>query len=329
MPTVLFADDSITIRKVAERQLTDVGLDLVFVANGEEALAWLTTGQADLVITDVIMPDRSGYEVCAYVRSEPRLARTPVLLITGIVNDEVTRQASTCGADGVIKKPFQGTSLREQVLELLAKRREPASPGVEQRDEPTKPVQPPEPAPGPVAASEGAAPQPTARVYRITEEQLQAFRQAAARIRELEAALVSEQARTAELTRRIESLESVETLARELHARLAEEGDRSARLASQVQALESALAEERARSAAAGPPTVGDAEAEPALAREQQEAASLRERLGEAERAVERMRMRQQELIGRLAEIARLAVLSEDEASLPLADELGRDDSRL
>jgi CheY-like chemotaxis protein len=122
MPKILIADDSIAVRKVAERLLTEVGLNVTLAANGEEALAFLTKERPDVVVSDVIMPDKSGYEVCAFVRGDPTLSATPVLLISGIVNDEVTRQAESCRADGVLKKPFQGTSLKDRVLELIAKR---------------------------------------------------------------------------------------------------------------------------------------------------------------------------------------------------------------
>src|ERR1044071_413477 len=128
MPKVLIADDSIAVRKVAERLLTEAGMGVTLAANGEEALAYLAKETPDLVVSDVIMPDRSGYEVCAFVRARRALANTPVLLISGIVNDEVTKQAESCQADGVLKKPFQGTSLKDRVLELLAKRQEPHPP---------------------------------------------------------------------------------------------------------------------------------------------------------------------------------------------------------
>ena len=136
MPIILVADDSLSVRKVAERQLIEAGLEVALVSNGEEAVNWLNTSRADLVIADVIMPDKSGYEVCAFVRSTPALADTPVLLVSGFVDEEVTRQAEACRADGIIKKPFQGASLRERVLELLSARKAhtppayaPATPG--------------------------------------------------------------------------------------------------------------------------------------------------------------------------------------------------------
>src|SRR5215813_15233306 len=129
MPKVLVADDSIAVRKVAERLLTEAGLGVTLAANGEEAMAFLSKEVPDLSVSDVIMPDKSGYEVCAFVRGQAALANTPVLLISGIVNDEVTKQAESCHADGVLKKPFQGTSRKDRVLELLSARQHTATPG--------------------------------------------------------------------------------------------------------------------------------------------------------------------------------------------------------
>ena len=122
MPKILIADDSIAVRKVAERLLTEAGMGVTLAANGSEALALLSKDRPDLIVSDVIMPDKSGYEVCAFIRAQTHLSDLPVLLISGIVNDEVSRQADACKADGVLKKPFQGTSLKDRVMDLLMKR---------------------------------------------------------------------------------------------------------------------------------------------------------------------------------------------------------------
>jgi DNA-binding response OmpR family regulator len=122
MPKILIADDSIAVRKVAERLLTEAGMGVTLAANGSEALALLSKDRPDLIVSDVIMPDKSGYEVCAFIRAQTHLSDVPVLLISGIVNDEVSRQADACKADGVLKKPFQGTSLKDRVMDLLTKR---------------------------------------------------------------------------------------------------------------------------------------------------------------------------------------------------------------
>ena len=79
MPIILVVDDSLSVRKVAERMLREAGLDVALAANGEDAMTWLSGNQPDLVIADVIMPDKSGFEVCAFVRAQASLANTPVL----------------------------------------------------------------------------------------------------------------------------------------------------------------------------------------------------------------------------------------------------------
>lgn len=234
MPKVLVADDSITVRKVAERLLTEAGMEVALAANGEEALAWLANEQPDFIISDVIMPDKSGYDVCRYVRSQAALAETPVLLISGIVNEEVNRQAESCRADGVLKKPFQGTSLQERVRELLAKKAEkPAVLAANELDSIEKGR------PHDASQATGSAPggQANSKVYRITEEQLQSFRQAANRIKELEGLLADEKARSTDLIERIEAARRSESRIPELEASLIEQQKRVADLEQQVNRL--------------------------------------------------------------------------------------------
>lgn len=231
MPKILVADDSIAVRKVAERLLTEAGLGVTLAANGEEALAYLSKERPDVVVSDVIMPDKSGYEVCAFVRGHASLATTPVLLISGIVNDEVTKQAESCHADGVLKKPFQGTSLKDRVLELLAKRQEQA-------------VAPPPAAPAPKPVASGdvwGGP-------RITDEQLATYKQAAAHASELDAQLQVERAKGGELKKRIEELEVLAAQAKELESQLVAQrhhGEEVSNQSSRAQAIEAELAHER------------------------------------------------------------------------------------
>ncbi len=245
MPKILVADDSITVRKVAERLLTDAGLEVALAASGEEALAWLANERPDFIVTDVIMPDKSGYDVCKYVKAHADLSDTPVLLISGIVNEDVTRKAESCRADGVLKKPFQGASLQDRVLELLAKRSEKASiPDIHEEAAPESspasstsfdPV-PPAQAVGEETTQEQVAapavpPAPgssaSPKVFRITEEQLQSFRQSASRIKELEAQVESEKARAERLSEQMEGAKQSESRVRELETALAEHQQRA------------------------------------------------------------------------------------------------------
>lgn len=184
MPKILVADDSIAVRKVAERLLTEAGLGVTLAANGEEALAYLAKERPDVIVSDVIMPDKSGYEVCAFVRGHSALSATPVLLISGIVNGEVTKQADLCRANGVLKKPFQGTSLKDRVLELLARRQESVAPSIQRSGS--------DPGEG-VLGDAGR----TQTVQRDLPEQV------AIKLREMEEQLGAERARAEELSRQV------------------------------------------------------------------------------------------------------------------------------
>jgi len=223
MPKVLVADDSITVRKVAERLLTEAGMEVALAASGEEAMAYLSTEHPDFIISDVIMPDKSGYDVCRFVRSQATLADTPVLLISGIVNDEVSRQAESCRANGVLKKPFQGASLQDRVRDMLAKQIEKESPIVTSPSA-TVPSNDDASAPDTVAAplDDPSITMSGPKAYRITEEQLQSFRQSSTRIKELESQIEEEKARSAQMSEQLE--QAAQRLGRigEMEASLAE-----------------------------------------------------------------------------------------------------------
>jgi CheY-like chemotaxis protein len=222
MPKVLVADDSITVRKVAERLLTEAGMEVALAASGEEAMAYLSTEHPDFIISDVIMPDKSGYDVCRFVRSQATLADTPVLLISGIVNDEVSRQAESCRANGVLKKPFQGASLQDRVRDMLAKQTEKESPivtspsaTVPSNGDASAPDLAPPPSEDPSVIMSGP------KAYRITEEQLQSFRQSSTRIKELESLLEEEKGRSARMSEQVEQATQREGRIGEMEASLA------------------------------------------------------------------------------------------------------------
>jgi CheY-like chemotaxis protein len=272
MPKVLIADDSIAVRKVAERLLTEAGFGVTLAANGEEALAYLAKEKPDLVVSDVIMPDKSGYEVCAYVRAQRALANTPVLLISGIVNDEVTRQAESCHADGVLKKPFQGTSLKDRVLELLAKRQGAVAPAAKSIEKVTESIEPIQSA-------------------RVSDEQLEIYRQAVARLKPLEEELRVERDRATHITQRVTQLERQLGSVKELESMLAGEREQTAQLQKQ-------LAEAKKQASMAESLGGRVQELEATLHAERQAATQLVEQMTVMERAV----TRSQELAQQLAQ---------------------------
>ena len=294
MTTVLIADDSIAVRKVAERLLTEAGFGVTLAANGEEALAYLAKETPDVVVSDVIMPDRSGYEVCTFVRAQRALANTPVLLISGIVNDEVTKQAESCHADGVLKKPFQGTSLKDRVIELLAKRQRIAMPVAKTVEKVVEPIEP-------------------IRGFSVSGDELEARRQAV-QAKSLEEELRIERGRVAYSAQRVVQLEEQLDSVKELESMLAREREQTAQLkkqvteldsaAARVQELESLLEVERAQTVeakmqASVAESLGGCvrELEAALQAERQAAKQLVEQMTEMEETATRYQLVSQQLL--------------------------------
>jgi CheY-like chemotaxis protein len=103
---ILVADDNSNIQKMVGLALKDQGIDVVAVGNGEAAVRKISDVRPDLVLADVFMPVRNGYEVCQYVKMDPSLAHIPVILLVGAFDPLDEQEAQRVGADGVLKKPF-------------------------------------------------------------------------------------------------------------------------------------------------------------------------------------------------------------------------------
>ncbi len=106
MPKILVADDNSNIQKMVGLALKDQGIDVVAVGNGEAAVRKISDLRPDLVLADVFMPVRNGYEVCQYVKMNASLAHIPVILLVGAFDPLDEQEAQRVGADGVLKKPF-------------------------------------------------------------------------------------------------------------------------------------------------------------------------------------------------------------------------------
>jgi CheY-like chemotaxis protein len=103
---ILVADDNSNIQKMVGLALKDQGIDVVAVGNGEAAVRKISEIRPDLVLADVFMPVRNGYEVCEYVKKDASLAHIPVILLVGAFDPLDEQEAQRVGADGVLKKPF-------------------------------------------------------------------------------------------------------------------------------------------------------------------------------------------------------------------------------
>ncbi len=103
---ILVADDNSNIQKMVVLALKDQGIEVVAVGNGEAAVRKISDLKPDLVLADIFMPVRNGYEVCKFVKDDSALSHIPVILLVGAFDPLDEQEASRVGADGVLKKPF-------------------------------------------------------------------------------------------------------------------------------------------------------------------------------------------------------------------------------
>jgi len=150
--TLLLADDSVTIQRVIELTFADEDVQVIAVSDGDQAIERLQAAPPDIVLADIGMPGKNGYEVAQFVRQTPRLSHIPVVLLTGAFEPVDQARANEAGCDGVLAKPFEPQLVISRVRELLEQARHAPSGHVPEL--PLNVVPPPAPAP----AHEAAAP---------------------------------------------------------------------------------------------------------------------------------------------------------------------------
>lgn len=120
---LLLADDSVTIQRVIELTFADEDVYVIAVGDGKQAIERIQSDRPDIVLADVGMPERDGYEVSAFVKGHPDFAHVPVLLLTGAFEPIDEGRARAAGCDGVLVKPFEPQMVINRVKDLLAGRR--------------------------------------------------------------------------------------------------------------------------------------------------------------------------------------------------------------
>jgi DNA-binding response OmpR family regulator len=131
MTRILLADDSSHAQRMGEQILSEEGFEVVTVSDGDSALLRLEDVDPDVVLVDVDMPHRSGYEICQYVKISPRHRHARVLLTAGIRDQVDEAEVRRVQADGILQKPFEASVLLAAVkplLELALKERSPDRP---------------------------------------------------------------------------------------------------------------------------------------------------------------------------------------------------------
>lgn len=106
MPKILIADDNSNVQKTVALVFQERGVQVVSVGNGEAAVRRIPELDPDLILADIFMPVRNGYEVCEFVKKDQRFSHIPVILLVGAFDPLDEKEARRAGADGILKKPF-------------------------------------------------------------------------------------------------------------------------------------------------------------------------------------------------------------------------------
>lgn len=118
---ILIADDEPNIVTALEFLLKRAGYDVRTAANGEEALALVESYVPDLVLIDIMMPGKSGYEVCQRMRERPEWRHIKIVMVTAKGREAEISKGMSLGADLYVTKPFSTQELIAAVDRLLAR----------------------------------------------------------------------------------------------------------------------------------------------------------------------------------------------------------------
>jgi two-component system cell cycle response regulator len=119
--TVLIADDNPQILELLEAYLDPLGVRVVLAADGEAALEAVQREKPDLVLLDIMMPKRSGFEVCRRLKSDEAYRSIPILMVTALNEMGDVERARDCGADDFLSKPVNKMELLSRVRGFLEK----------------------------------------------------------------------------------------------------------------------------------------------------------------------------------------------------------------
>ncbi len=122
-PLLLIADDDPELMGILLKRLQNLECEIITANNGVDALAIIRDQRPDVVILDVMMPKKNGWEVCKAVRQDPEITRTGVIMLTGIGTSLNEMTSPLYGADEYLDKPFNFSELKFKIQRLLSRRR--------------------------------------------------------------------------------------------------------------------------------------------------------------------------------------------------------------
>ena len=118
-PQVLIADDSPTERRLFQRALAGLGVEVLLAADGDEAERVIREVRPDLLVLDVVMPGKNGFALCRELKADPEFASMPILIVTSKDQDADVYWGQRQGADEYLVKPFDPGTLADAVRRHL------------------------------------------------------------------------------------------------------------------------------------------------------------------------------------------------------------------
>ncbi|MFP3951691.1 MAG: response regulator [Candidatus Bathyarchaeia archaeon] len=119
-PMVLVVDDEDDIRELVERYLSEEGYEVLTAKNAGEAIIYAEQEQPDLILMDVVMPGRSGFDACRDLKLKPDTSHIPVILISVLTRSTDREMAFEAKADSFIPKPFTKEQILEEINEVMS-----------------------------------------------------------------------------------------------------------------------------------------------------------------------------------------------------------------
>lgn len=119
MNRILLADDSPHAQRMGERILREEGFEVVSLTNGDTVLMRLADADPDVVIADVFLPGKSGFDICRHVKGNALHKHIRVILTAGLLEPFDEEEATRAGCDGILKKPFEASLLVRTIKPLV------------------------------------------------------------------------------------------------------------------------------------------------------------------------------------------------------------------
>jgi DNA-binding response OmpR family regulator len=135
-PSILVVEDDADIQQLVSYNLIKSGFNVTCADSGEEAMELLEKEQVDLIILDLMLPGKNGFEICSLIRNDQERSQPPIIMLTAKSEEDDIVTGLSCGADDYVTKPFSPRVLIARVQAALRRKQEPSA-EEEQQDQET------------------------------------------------------------------------------------------------------------------------------------------------------------------------------------------------